>query len=323
MTGMAHEAPRPARSSAVIAAWAVLVGMGGTSVTYNVYHATHNGSMNLGLALLYGIAPVFAAALLSHIVAEHDGGRFLQAVTFAVMLGAMTLSIGATAAVVEPAAGPWMQWLFGAVLDAAALVALRVILSSRKHKAAAAEAMEAAERTVAEAERIAAEAAGSVAEAERKSAALEAELATRSAELVAETAESVTTLEAELTAMRTELAAANATAEALREAASARLRKRSQPAGAPAGKSASQSDSTEDLTLELRAVQMLNAHPELKKPRMGSELGRRLGAAESTGRRLHSSLTGEQLPGEAGEANEEQPQNRSGESAQERSGEQS
>ena len=142
MTVMAHEAPRPAPSSAVIAAWAVLVGMGGTSVTYNVCHAVSHGSMNLWLALLYGIAPVFAAALLSHIVAEHDGGRFLQGVAFAVMLGAMTLSIGATAAVVKPASGPWMQWLFGAVLDAAALVALRVILSGRKRKAEAAAVLE-------------------------------------------------------------------------------------------------------------------------------------------------------------------------------------
>jgi len=186
MTGMAHEAPRPARSSAVFAAWAVLVGMGGTSVTYNVYHAVHHGSMNLGLALLYGIAPVFAAALLSHIVAEHDGGRFLQAVTFAVMLGAMTLSIGATAAVVKPAAGPWMQWLFGAVLDAAALVALRVILSGRKRQAEATAAMEAAGRTVAEAERIADEAAGSVAEAEQRAVAAEAELTAAKAALQAE-----------------------------------------------------------------------------------------------------------------------------------------
>jgi hypothetical protein len=79
-----------------------------------------------------------------------------------------------------------MQWLFGAVLDAAALVALRVILTGRKRKAEAAEAMEAAERTVTEAERIAAEAAGSVADAEEKAAQLEAELATTKAALEAE-----------------------------------------------------------------------------------------------------------------------------------------
>ena len=149
MSAMA--AHRKTTTTATTAAWAVLIGMGGTSVTYNVYHAVHNGTLSVGLALLYGFAPVFGAALLSHIVAVYQGGRFLQAVTFVVMLGAMTLSIGATAAVVKPAAGPWMQWLFGAVLDAAALVALRVILSGHQHKAAEATALEAAERTAAEA----------------------------------------------------------------------------------------------------------------------------------------------------------------------------
>jgi len=274
MTGMAHEAPRPARSSAVIAAWAVLVGMGGTSVTYNVYHATHNGSMNVGLALLYGIAPVFAAALLSHIVAEHDGGRFLQAVTFAVMLGAMTLSIGATAAVVEPAAGPWMQWLFGAVLDAAALVALRVILTGRKRKAEAVTAMEAAERTVAEAERIAAGAAGSVVEAERKTAQVEGELSAKSAELVA----------------------ANAALEALRAAAPGSRRRRSSGRAPKAAKSAPGSGDERDLTTELRALQMLDAHPELRGEKQGAELARRLGVSAAHGRRLHARLTAEERP---------------------------
>jgi hypothetical protein len=291
MTGMAHEAPRPARSSAVTAAWAVLVGMGGTSVTYNVYHAVHHGSMNLGLALLYGIAPVFAAALLSHIVAEHDGGRFLQAVTFAVMLGAMTLSIGATAAVVKPAAGPWMQWLFGAVLDAAALVALRVILTGRKRKAEAAMAMEAAERTVAEAERIAAEAAGSVAEAEQKAAEIEAEaLAAKDA------------VQAELTRVSTELAAANATVEALRsrrgsprKSSRSSGRKRttasplnSGPSSPPEtnGGSPPETESAAEADTEAQALMILAAEPDIS----GSKLGLRLGKSERYGCILKNKL---------------------------------
>lgn len=151
MTGMAAHRKNTTITSATPAAWAVLIGMGGTSVTYNVYHAVHSGSLGLGLALLYGFAPVFGAALLSHIVAVHKGGWFLQGATFAVMLGAMTLSIGATAAIVRPAAGSWMQWLFGAVLDAAALVALRVILASHQGREAEASALETAEQAAAEA----------------------------------------------------------------------------------------------------------------------------------------------------------------------------
>ena len=113
------------------AAWAILIGAGATSITYNVTHAVHGGALNVGLALVYGIAPVYVSALLSHVVAVHGGGKFMQGITFVLMLGAMALSIGATAAVVQPVAGAWMQWLFGIVIDGAALVALRVILSSR------------------------------------------------------------------------------------------------------------------------------------------------------------------------------------------------
>lgn len=54
-----------------------------------------------------------------------------------------------------------------------------------------------------------------------------------------------------------------------------------------------------DLTTELRAIQLLDAHPELRQPRMGAELARRLGVSPATGRRLHSQLTAENRPSEA------------------------
>ena len=67
---------------------------------------------------------------LSHLVAVHKGGWFIQSLVFAVMIGAMGLSMGAIASVIAPAAGD-LRWLFGAVLDAAALIALRILLSER------------------------------------------------------------------------------------------------------------------------------------------------------------------------------------------------
>ena len=118
------------------AAWAVLAITGGTTLTFNVWHATHAGHMILALALLYGFAPVLAAMGLSHIVAAHQGGTFMKTAAFAVMAGAMALSMGATAAVLRPAAGPVFCWLFGIVIDAAALVALQVILSPESRAAA-------------------------------------------------------------------------------------------------------------------------------------------------------------------------------------------
>src|SRR5580692_763429 len=101
-----HASPKTARTPGLWAAWAVLIAMGGTSVTYNVWHAVHGGHMPAGLALLYGLAPVLAAILLSHIVAEYDGGKLMQAAAFAIMLAAMSLSAYATAVTVAPVAGP-------------------------------------------------------------------------------------------------------------------------------------------------------------------------------------------------------------------------
>lgn len=178
---------RNGTSSDVKAAWAVVVAMGSTSVTYQIYHAVVFGQMNLYLAILYGLVPTAVAALLSHIVATHKGGWMLQALTFAVMLGAMALSVNSTGDVVHTAAGK-LWWLFGLVLDAAALISLRVILSAHERKRGEATALEAAEQAAGEALTRAQQA-----DAERARHAAEAER------------------------LRTELAAANATAEALRE----------------------------------------------------------------------------------------------------------
>jgi hypothetical protein len=115
-------------------AWTLLVGMGITTVTFNIYHYTHTGHSPLFLSLFKGVAPVFAASMLSHIVAAHDDSRVMRAVSFAVMAGAMWLSISAVAAV----AGGRMGWLFGAVVDTAVLSSQRVILT--RHRAAVAQA---------------------------------------------------------------------------------------------------------------------------------------------------------------------------------------
>lgn len=154
MSDTSPDAAPAVAESGVSAAWAILIFLGGTTVVFNIWHATHWGHMRLPLALLYGIAPVVAAMGLSHIVATHKSGLFLHVVAFAVMLGAMGLSIGAISAVIRPAAGPVLCWLFGAVLDAASLVALRVILSERALAAAVRAASEKAREEAAEAARI-------------------------------------------------------------------------------------------------------------------------------------------------------------------------
>lgn len=257
---MSEKANGSKHHSGVAAAWAVLVGMGGTSVTYNVYHAVTHGQMDLALALLYGIAPVFAAACLSHIVAVYNGGWFMRAVAFAVMLGAMTLSIGATASVVAPTAGP-LRWLFGGVLDAAALVALRVILDRRESDAAAGAELEDARCRIAESESAAAELRAELAGA---AVALErAEL--RRAEL-----------EAELRAAAGRKPPRGSARKTARRPAAGSARK------APAGSAPETGDETDDLTTEMQALNIITAEPGIN----GSELGRRLGKTERYGREL-------------------------------------
>ena len=95
--------------------------------SFNIWHALHS-DMPGYLAGLVGVAPVLIAIGLSHVVARSAAGRFLKAVTFLVMVGAMVLSVRATGYVVRLAFGNLWP-LFGAVTDAAALVALQVILA--------------------------------------------------------------------------------------------------------------------------------------------------------------------------------------------------
>ena len=109
-----------------VAAWLVLAIAGTTMVSYNLWHGFHVG-MPFYLALLDGLVPVLLAMGLSHMVARR--GWFLKGVTILVMLGAMALSIRATGYGVSRATGN-LWWLFGLVVDAAALVALQVILTS-------------------------------------------------------------------------------------------------------------------------------------------------------------------------------------------------
>jgi len=116
------------RGHARAAAWAVLAGAGSTMVTFNIWHALHTGGLKWLLAIMVGVAPAGLAIGLSHIVAAHNGGKIMRGIAFCVMAGAMVLSVSATGDVVRPAVGH-LWWLFGAVVDSAALVALQVILT--------------------------------------------------------------------------------------------------------------------------------------------------------------------------------------------------
>jgi hypothetical protein len=116
--------------------WGVLVGTASTELVFNVVHAT--GRLESLLAVLYGVAPVATAIGLSHIVAACRGGWLMRTITVVIMLGAMGLSVGAVATVVAPAAPGLLRYLFPAVLNSAAMVALQVVLSPRPARAGSA-----------------------------------------------------------------------------------------------------------------------------------------------------------------------------------------
>jgi len=136
---------RPPQTHARAAAWVVLSVAGVTMISFNMWHALHGGIPEWFLAALVGVAPVVIAMGLSHVVSAYGGGWFMKAATFAIMLGAMALSVRATGYVVHPALGA-LWWLFGGTIDSAALVALQVVMSPESRAAA-----KAAKRTAREA----------------------------------------------------------------------------------------------------------------------------------------------------------------------------
>jgi Skp family chaperone for outer membrane proteins len=89
-------------------------------------------------------------------------------------------------------------------------------------------------------------------------------------------------------------AGALAEAESLRQKLAAKTAQRKRPKAAQAGVRKAAQD--EDLTTEMRALTLLEQKPELRKPGMGSELGRQLGLSPQSGRRLHAKLTAQDRP---------------------------
>lgn len=267
MTAKHAQDSAPRRSKADV--WFVLILTGGTSASLQMWHAVHAdhaGGLFWIVAALVGIVPAATAIGLSHVVVSHKNAVWLRVVTVGVMLAIMAASASATAATVHPLEVKAFNWVLALALDAAALACVWVLLADSERKAAQATALELAQAGTEQARTKAAEAA-------QGADALEAELARVSAELTA----------------------AHAAAEALREAAHDRRAK-----GSPrARKSPRTRTEPDDVATELRALQMLDAHPELKQPGMGSELGRRLGIHPATGRRLHARLTAEKRPGDA------------------------
>lgn len=273
---------RTAPGTVLGAAWFIMLGGGGTNMVFNVYHSVHGGSLNLWLALLFGVIPPLIAMAQSHIVAEYRGaGPVLKAITFLLMAGAMTASASATAEVLWSATNHehYVAILFPAVLDAGALVALYVILNYRSRQAAEADEITRAQAAVAEAraQAVQADAAGSAAAGQ-----------------LAEAAEREQVLTAELAAVRAELQAVrDAERERRRSGTKGGTRsgtRRRSTAGTGGGTKGGTGPGTEggtdDLSMEARALAALE-DPAVTN---GTKLAEHLGVSDGYGRRLWRKL---------------------------------
>jgi hypothetical protein len=111
-------------------AWTVAISMAATTMTFQVYHSIRFGQMPVPLAVLEGVVPLLISMCILEFVSKWEGARW-WAVTAAylIMGGSMYLSAAATGAVVLHATPGHMAWLFGVLLDAAALLAVHFILN--------------------------------------------------------------------------------------------------------------------------------------------------------------------------------------------------
>lgn len=114
--------------------WAILAITGATSLTFNIAHAlaaAAKSDLHPALAVLYGVAPVAVALMLSHLIAIQRGGVVKRLLTGAVFAAGLGLSITAISEVLWPVAGHG-SYVFAGMLDVAALMGLAEVLATEK-----------------------------------------------------------------------------------------------------------------------------------------------------------------------------------------------
>lgn len=281
-----------ANKRARVSAWLVFISMAGTTMSFQVYHSIKHGHMPVPLAVLYGVVPLLISMLVIEVVSGwHDAPKWIRWGAYLIIGGAMYLSAAATGAVVLRAAPDHSSLLFGLLLDGAAILAARFLMTAVKRAAAAEQAEHVAALT---AERERADAAEAAAEELRRTAAetaskTEAELA----DARRQAADATARAEAERDAARERVAVATGEADALRrELAEARRgnddRKRDRkPGGSGTRKRAPETgnddgagEPPEDLDSEARVLWFL------AKGWSASQAGIKAGLTDSRGRQI-------------------------------------
>jgi hypothetical protein len=116
----------------------VFISMAGTTMSFQVYHSIKHGHMPPPLAVLYGVVPLFISMLVIEVVSGWDDApEWARWAAYLIIGGAMFLSAAATGAVVLQAAPPHSSLLFGLLLDGAAILAARFLMTATKRAATA------------------------------------------------------------------------------------------------------------------------------------------------------------------------------------------
>ena len=258
-----HSPAEAANKRARASAWLVFISMAGTTMSFQVYHSIEHGHMPPPLAVLYGVVPLFISMLVIEVVSGwEDAPKWVRWAAYLIIGGAMYLSAAATGAVVLRAAPPHSSLLFGLLLDGAAILAARFLMTAVK-RAAGAEL-----------------AALQMALAAERDARLEAD-----AECAALREESGTAQQE-----RAELAGRlQAALQQQAEAAQKRHKGGTSAGGGTTPRSRAKNPEAQAAEVVTRAEAsiILAAEPGIS----GSELGRRLGVQEGYGRKLKRELT--------------------------------
>jgi hypothetical protein len=262
-----HTSTEAVKIRARVCAWLVFISMAGTTMSFQVYHSIEHGQMPWPLAVLYGVVPLFISMLVIEFASGDDAPKWIQWAAYLIIGGAMYLSAAATGAVVLRAAPEHSSLLFGLLLDGAAILAARFLMTAAKLDAAA-------KRVSFEAALEAERAARHNAEAGLEAAQADAAEATQKAEALA-----LQLADTPITEPGTAGGRGSGTAarQPTRRKSGTVAPRRTKDAAAQAA----------EVVTHAEAELILAADPEIS----GSELGRRLGTTPGYGRTLKRKLT--------------------------------
>ena len=134
MPGMGkHAKEEVMKTRARVSAWSVFISMAGTTMSFQVYHSVKHGHMPWPLAYLYGIVPLLISMLVIEFVSGWNGApKWARPSAYLIISGSMYLSASATGAVVLLAAPSHSSLLFGLLLDGAAILAARFLMTAAR-----------------------------------------------------------------------------------------------------------------------------------------------------------------------------------------------